>query len=150
MKNKRKENLANRLAAHGLLLAPNNRERHKQIQDFMLANDSATVACEVPVYLNAAHVKYFYSIGFTVPIHERETPVTGHIDLLQVRQGFIHILDYKPDARAIHPLSQLTIYALALASLCKLPIKLFKCAWFDESDYFEFFPLQAVYRRRNQ
>ena len=26
-----------------------------------------------------------------------------------------------------------------------LPLKFFKCGWFDEKDYFEFFPLKAVY-----
>jgi hypothetical protein len=25
-----------------------------------------------------------------------------------------------------------------------LQFKAFKCAWFDEKDYFEFFPLQAI------
>jgi len=40
---------------------------------------------------------------------------------------------------------QLTIYALALARRIGLPLKLFKCAWFDEKDYFEFYPLTGVY-----
>ncbi|MCL5429806.1 MAG: PD-(D/E)XK nuclease family protein [Chloroflexi bacterium] len=146
--NKRKENLASRLASQGLLLAQSNRGRHKQIQDFMLINDSSTLACEVPVYLRAEHIKYFHEKGFYLPITESETPITGHIDLVQVRQRYVHILDYKPDARKIQPISQLTIYALALASQTKLPLKLFKCAWFDEQDYFEFYPLQAVYRKR--
>jgi hypothetical protein len=42
---------------------------------------------------------------------------------------------------------QLTIYALALSRRAGLPLKYFKCAWFDERDYFEFFPLQGVYPR---
>jgi len=36
------------------------------------------------------------------------------------------------------------VYALAFASRTRLPAKAFKCAWFDEKDYFEFFPQQAV------
>ena len=43
--------------------------------------------------------------------------ITGHIDFLQVRNGAIHILDYKPDARTNKPFAQLTIYALALTRL---------------------------------
>ena len=43
---------------------------------------------------------------------------------------------------------QLTLYALALARRTELPLKIFKCAWFDEKDYFEFFPLKAVYAIR--
>jgi hypothetical protein len=28
-----------------------------------------------------------------------------------------------------------------------LPLKAYKCAWFDEGDYFEFFPLSIVYAK---
>ena len=42
--------------------------------------------------------------------------ITGHIDFLQIRNGAIHILDYKPDAQTNKPLAQLTTYALALGS----------------------------------
>lgn len=147
IQNRRKQNLANRLAAYGLLLAKSRKQRHSEIQNFMLANDNATLACEVPVYLTAEHVRYFQSRGFYVPLTLEQTPVTGHIDLLQVRQGLIHILDYKPEAHKQQPLSQLTLYALALASHTRLPLKLFRCAWFDEQDYFEFNPLSAVYKK---
>jgi hypothetical protein len=41
---------------------------------------------------------------------------------------------------------QLTIYALALSRRTSLPLKCFKCGRFDEKDYFEFFPLQGVYK----
>jgi hypothetical protein len=34
--------------------------------------------------------------------------ITGHIDFLQARNGAIHILDYKPDARTNKPIAQLT------------------------------------------
>jgi FRG domain len=39
---------------------------------------------------------------------------------------------------------------VALARRTSLPLKLFKCGLFDEKDYFEFFPLQGVYKRRDQ
>ncbi len=53
--------------------------------------------------------------------------------------GYVHILDYKPEARKEkHAHVQLTIYALALARSTGLKLKDFKCAWFDEKDYFEF------------
>ncbi len=76
---------------------------------------------------------------------QSKTPITGHIDVVQVRNGFIHLLDYKPQAATVEPVNQLLVYALALAPRTSLPLKLFKCAWFDERDYFEFFPLQAVH-----
>jgi ATP-dependent exoDNAse (exonuclease V) beta subunit len=74
--------------------------------------------------------------------------LTGHIDFLQVRNGAVHILDYKPDARTNKPIAQLTIYALALTKL--IPgLKLFdiKCAWFNEEEYCEFFPRTLLAQR---
>ena len=44
----------------------------------------------------------------------------------------------------IDPVNQWVVYALASASRTRLPVKALMCAWFDEKDYFEFFPLQAV------
>ena len=70
-----------------------------------------------------------------------------NIDLLQIRNGLIYILDYKPGAGKITPIGQLAVYALALAARTKLRVKDFKCAWFDERDYFEFWPLEAVYEK---
>jgi len=42
--------------------------------------------------------------------------------------------------------SQLTI--CCLASKTKLPLTSFKCAWFDENNYYEFFPLHVVKNRK--
>ena len=71
--------------------------------------------------------------------------ITGHIDFLQIRNGAVHILDYKPDAHTNKPIAQLTIYALALTRLVP-GLKLFdiKCAWFNEQEYCEFFPRTVV------
>jgi len=130
-----------------LLLAKNNKERHERVQEFMLVNDSSTVAVEVPVYLTHDDIEYFKQRNFTISLEDYRTPITGHIDVLQVRNGMLHILDYKPEAaKEKKAFKQLTVYALALASRTKLPLSCFKCAWFDENDYFEFFPLHAVYR----
>mgnify|MGYP001588089563 FL=1 len=73
--------------------------------------------------------------------------ITGHIDLLQLRNGVLHILDYKPQAHKEKPIAQLTLYALALSRLTGLRLFHMKCAWFDESRYFEFFPLHVVLKR---
>jgi ATP-dependent exoDNAse (exonuclease V) beta subunit len=54
--------------------------------------------------------------------------ITGHIDLLQVRDGYLKILDYKPDARKErHAHVQPRIYALALARRTNLPLKSSVC-----------------------
>jgi hypothetical protein len=67
--------------------------------------------------------------------------ITGHLDFLQVRNGAVHILDYKPDATTNKPIAQLAVYALALTRLVP-GLRLFdiKCAWFNEQEYCEFFP----------
>jgi ATP-dependent exoDNAse (exonuclease V) beta subunit len=143
----RKENYATKLAALALQVAPSNKKRHETLQRFMLLNDSATIAVEVPIYLTPEDFAYFQSRGFTFPFGER--PITGHIDFVQLRSGFLHILDYKPEARKEkHAVTQLTIYALALSRRTGVPVKAFKCAWFDERDCFEFFPLPSVYPKQ--
>lgn len=140
----RKENYATKLAALALQSARSNKKRHDAVERFMLLNDSATIAVEVPIFLTPEDFTVLRSQGFTFPFGER--PLTGHIDLMQLRAGYIHILDYKPEAKKEkHVITQLTIYALALSRQTGIPVKSFKCAWFDEKDYFEFFPLPAVY-----
>ena len=46
-----------------------------------------------------------------------------------------------------NPTNQLLLYSLALASRSRLPLKNFVCAWFDEKDYFQFYPLHAVHKK---
>ena len=76
--------------------------------------------------------------------------ITGHIDILQIRNGQIHILDYKPKAEKERPIEQLTLYAMALSRLTGLRLFEFKCAWFDENDYFEFYPLHVIYKPKRK
>jgi len=79
-------------------------------------------------------------------IYELPKLITGHIDIIQIRNGQIHLLDYKPNAQKERPIEQLTLYAMALSRLTGLRMFEFKCAWFDERDYFEFYPLHVIYK----
>lgn len=124
----RKETNAQALAKFGLLLAKRSKDRHPAIQNFMLVNDSATIAVEVPIYL-----------------HPREAPdldltgaLTGHIDIVQVRGRRVWILDYKPDAkREKFAKYQIYLYARALSVRTGIPLRRFALAYFDDKDYFE-------------
>ncbi len=195
-----KNNFANKLAAFALQGVKQNKDRHEAVQKFMLANDTVTVATEVPVYLKREDLLHMQTqLGFELyakplpraasdverplgaksprgqkgtsaaPLNEAATSatghgnglraisaaelpklITGHIDLIQVRNGAIHILDYKPNAAKEKPIEQLTLYAMALSRLTGLRMYCFKCAWFDEKDYFEFFPLHVVYKRKGR
>jgi len=130
----------------------NNKLRHEVLQKFMLLNDSVTVATEVPILLDYKDVQHFKGMkNFVVPLEMKEGEVvTGHIDLVQIRNGAVHILDYKPGAKRVKPIEQLTIYALALSRLTGLRLFHFKCAWFDEDDYFEFYPLHVVMKKQKK
>ena len=72
--------------------------------------------------------------------------VSGHIDILQIRQGRIYILDFKPNAAQENEqrvVSQLYLYALGLSFRTGIPLRMFRCAWFDEKVYYEFDPAEA-------
>jgi len=150
---RQKENFATRLAALVIPSVGDNYRRHEMLQRFMLANDSVTLAVEVPIWLSAADIAALerdHGIKLRADDQPTNQAITGHIDFLQVRNGAVHILDYKPDTRTNRPFAQLTIYALALTRLVP-GLRLFdiKCAWFNEEQYCEFFPRTLLAHRRS-
>lgn len=151
---KEKQNFATRIADLALQAVPDNKLRHRTLQNFMLANDSVTVAVEVPVYMDEMDVEHMQDeLGFKIPL-KLDKVLTGHIDILQLRNGAVHILDYKPNSakgkEGSAAFTQLALYALMLSRLTGLRLYDFKCAWFDENSYFEFFPLHVVYKLRDR
>ena len=144
-----KHNFACRIAEMVLQAVNDNKKRHEVLQRFMLSNDSVTVACETPVYMDMTDIEHMRDkLGFTIPFDTAGMgTITGHIDIIQLRNGAVHILDYKPDAKKQKPIEQLTLYALALSRLTGLRLFSMKCAWFDEKSYFEFFPLHVVLKK---
>lgn len=166
---KSKFNFANKLAGFVLQAVTENKLRHEALQKFMLANDSVTVATEVPVYIRREDIEHMENeLKFKIldedglrfkgdkvksPRRDRLNTkansgrgrlLTGHVDLIQIRNHCVHLLDYKPNAAKERPIEQLTWYALALSRLTGLRLFEFKCGWFDEKDYFQFFPLHVV------
>jgi transposase-like protein len=147
----KKQNAATDTAALIVPAVGSNYERHPKLQRFMLANDSTTIAVEVPVWLaqdDIAALEKEHRIRLLSA--DAENSITGHIDFLQVRNGAVHILDYKPDARTNKPIAQLTIYALALSHLTGIKLFDIKCAWFNENEYCEFFPRTLLSRGRRK
>jgi transposase-like protein len=114
-----------RMTDLALELAKTKSERHQKVEEFFLINDSATVAVEVPVYLTERESGY-------------KKPLTGHIDLIQVRSNRIHIMDYKPDQSG-NVINQLTLYAKCLKKRARLSNIV--CAYFDENGYYQFIPI---------
>lgn len=125
------DNNAVALAKLGLLLAKRATERHPAIQHFMLANDSATIAVEVPVFLYPEEAP---DLGLT-------SPLTGHIDVLQIRGRRVWILDYKPNAKyETKAKFQTYLYARALSARTGIPLSRIRFAYFDDKGYYEVTP----------
>lgn len=68
---KSKFNFANRLAGFVLQAVTENKLRHDALQKFMLANDSVTVATEVPVYIGESHGMRFSDFKLAVATLEK-------------------------------------------------------------------------------
>ncbi len=117
-----KNSPATRMTNLALELAKTRSERHQKVEEFFLTNDSATVAVELPVYLTESE-------------SGNNKPLTGHIDLLQVRSNRIHIMDYKPDQSG-NIINQLQLYAKCLKK--RTGLSNITCAYFDEKGYYQF------------
>jgi transposase-like protein len=129
VKVKSQVNLACRMADFAVCAKRNNRDRHSLVENFMIINDTATIACELPVWYWEKSI---------------DSGVTGHIDMVQIRGGNVVILDYKPGAKRDRKAAkQLYHYAVALSFRGKVPFERIRCAWFDESGYFEYSPKLA-------
>ena len=128
---KDKNNYACKLANFSLSSVSSNTERHELVESFMLMNDTATIAVEVPVWFWEKNINaYEGGIG-----------ICGHIDILQLKFGKIYILDFKPEADKENEQkvsSQLYLYARGLSFRARIPLERFRCAWFDADNYFEF------------
>ncbi len=151
IKTRKSKTKACKLAELALKAASSNKERHSVVQDFMLINDSVTIAVEVPVWLFKEEISKDEILSSLVGADKN---ITGHVDLVQNKFGFIYVLDYKPDAsreNASKVVSQLFVYALALSVRSGVWLRNFRCAWFDADNYFEFNPNLVVidYLKKN-
>ena len=135
--NTSKNNNAPKLAELAQTLAKTNRDRHQQVENAFLINDTATIAIEVPVYLQHNELTKQEQSTYGLNLEE---PLSGHIDILQVRFNKIHILDYKPDAKRSDKTAaeQIFLYALALSKRTKIPMSKFICAFFNDRNYYQF------------
>ncbi|GAB4324302.1 MAG: hypothetical protein Kow0069_29850 [Promethearchaeota archaeon] len=87
---------------------------HDAVLKNVLIRDPHSVAVEVPVWRN------------------NKITVTGHVDLLQFREGAIHVLDYKPEGHFIRSLPQVAFYGLLLSRLVKSRELRVRCASFSK------------------
>jgi transposase-like protein len=131
-----KQNNAPKLALLAQTIAKTNLDRHQLIERTFLINDSATIATEVPVYLKPEELTLIEQEKYGLKLKE---PLSGHIDILQVKFRKIYILDYKPEANNYnnYAAKQLFLYALALNKRTNIPLHDINCAYFNDKIYFE-------------
>ncbi len=116
----------NKVMGNALKIVKYNKSRHDVVESFLLNCDRDTVAVEVPIW--------YWDKG-------KDIGVCGHIDILQVKNGKVWILDYKPNASEENVdkvVSQLYNYALGLSFRSGVDLSVIKCAWFDENKIFSF------------
>jgi len=103
------------------------KNRHLQVQDYLLKNDPAAVAMEVPVWS-----------GFL--------RLTGHIDLIRIRPEWLEVVDYKPEGNFLRSMPQVAVYSYLLDS-CYPTLKLedMRCVSFNEREAWIYSP--AVLRQ---
>jgi len=114
--------------------------KHENLQKYFLLNDTCTVACEVPLWLEAGELKDYVEFFHTSDV------LTGHIDILRYeKDGKIGIWDYKPKAIIeIDASLQVSLYALMLSLRTGICLKNFICGYFDETDAFLVDPVLII------
>lgn len=116
------------------------KSRHENLQQYFLENDKATIAAELPLWIESRELKDFNKV-FNV-----EKALTGHIDILRLEDdGKIAIWDYKPNAyKETKAHKQVFLYTYMLAVRTGISLSNFTCGYFDETDLYQFNPVSAV------
>lgn len=129
LKPKQKDTIASKLSDLALTTKSNDESKHEAVERFFIRNDSKTVCSELPVLIKPEETDLL----------QIETPLTGHIDIIQERFGKIYIMDYKTNLN--HPenhASQLHLYREALHRRTSIPKDKIVPVVFNEHDYYEF------------
>ena len=126
---KQKNSIIPKLTKFAFENSQKSKSAHETIEEFLLINDSLTVCCELPVFINPEETS----------LVNINTPLTGHIDLIQMKYDKLYILDYKPNLR--HPghyTSQLMLYKEAIHKRTMISEKNIIPCVFNEHSYYEY------------
>ena len=124
-----KDSIASDLASLGLSTKKEDESPHESIERFFIRNDSKTICSELPVFLEPDETDQI----------DIDTPLTGHIDLIQERFGNIYIMDYKTNLNnPMNHISQLLLYREALHHRTSIPKENIVPVVFNEHSYYEF------------
>lgn len=125
---KKKDNIAPTLTKKALSTKKDSETKHEAVERFFLINDSKTVCTELPVFLKNEETDK----------KDFDTPLTGHIDIVQWRFGKLYIMDYKSNLKnpEVHT-SQLYWYKKALHNRTSVPEDKIIPSVFNEHGYYE-------------
>jgi len=123
-----KDNIAPKLAELALTSKKGRESRHEAVERFFIRNDSKTICSELPVFIESKETD----------LVDIETPLTGHIDLIQERFGTIYIMDYKTNLKKPeNHVSQLLLYKEALHNRTSISKDKIVPVVFNEHGYYE-------------
>ncbi len=116
------------------------KSRHENLQKYFLLNDPRTVACEVPLWLEANEIADYVAFFSTDDV------LTGHVDVLRYEQdGRAGVWDYKPGAaEEVNASIQVWLYALMFSIRTGISLQNITCGYFDETSVFSFDPTEIV------
>jgi len=118
------------------------KQNHPKVQMFMIEYDDKTIAIEVPLWIHQKELE---------EDNQNKKPITGHIDLLRIEDGKIWIWDYKPNAqREKFAAAQVYLYARMLSERTKIPLKEFRCGYFDHLFAYLFEPEEVLLPKDRQ
>jgi len=100
----------------------NKKPGHDPVLKNILIKDKDSIAIEVPIW------KQFKEDIF----------LTGHIDLIQIRNNELSVIDYKPEGNFLISLPQVSIYGLLLQKI--IDIDKLKCISFNKDEAWEYDP----------
>lgn len=124
----KKKTIASDLTRFALATKQKHQSAHEAVEEFFLCNDSTTVCTELPVFLHPKETTLF----------DIETPLTGHIDIIQIRNNKVFIMDYKPNLnRPAQYSGQLMAYKQAVHHRTQIPEDTIIPAVFNEYAYYE-------------
>ena len=94
---------------------------HEPILKNILIRDQNSVAIEIPIWKK-----------------NNKDYITGHIDLIQIENGLVKVIDYKPEGNFLLSLPQVATYGLFIKSMFNLHEV--KCISFNRKEAWEYDP----------
>jgi hypothetical protein len=138
----RKQNVATDTATLILPAVGTNYERPPKLQSFMLANDSTTIAVEVPIWLTETDIfalEKQHGIELAPRAGDKPRAITGHIDFCKSETAPCTSSTTSQMRRRTSPSRNSPSTRWPSRAFCRLKLFDIKCTWFNENEYCEFF-----------